>query len=319
MLFTYLNNTSRFSPPRSGSASVFAHRGVGQRYDIPIESNTCTATHLLTPEHEYLENTIPSMRAAFDRGANVVEFDIHPTTDGRFAVFHDRTLECKTNGSGQTRTHTMEELKRLDIGYGYTFDGGHTYPFRGKGIGLLPSMDEVFKEFPGRAFLIDVKDNEPPDAALLAEHLSRLPREQLSRMTIFARDATLAMLRERLPSLRLFSVGSITNCLIRYIAYGWTGVVPARCYNSALFVPINVAPWLWGWPNRFMNRMNAAQSSVILMGAYPGREISPGLDTPENLARIPTNYDGGIWTNELDLVFSSLQRRGGALSRESGP
>jgi len=70
---------------------------------------------LLTPEHEYFENTIPSMRAAFDRGANVVEFDIHPTTDGRFAVFHDRTLECKTNGSGLTRTHTMEELKRLDI------------------------------------------------------------------------------------------------------------------------------------------------------------------------------------------------------------
>ena len=91
------------------------------------------------------------MRAAFDRGANVVEFDIHPTTDGRFAVFHDRTLECKTNGSGLTRTHTMEELKRLDIGYGYTFDDGHTYPFRGKGIGLLPSMDEVFQEFPGRA------------------------------------------------------------------------------------------------------------------------------------------------------------------------
>src|SRR6266566_5222420 len=68
VLFTYLNNTSQFSSPRSGSASVFAHRGVGQRYDIPIESNTCTATHLLTPEHEYLENTIPSMRAAFDRG-----------------------------------------------------------------------------------------------------------------------------------------------------------------------------------------------------------------------------------------------------------
>ncbi|PYS04114.1 MAG: hypothetical protein DMG12_10780 [Acidobacteria bacterium] len=70
-------------------------------------------------------------------------------------------------------------------------------------------------------------------------------------------DATLAVLRERLPSLRLFSVGSITDCLIRYIAYGWTGVVPARCYNSALFVPINVAPWLWGWPNRFMNPSKA--------------------------------------------------------------
>src|SRR5439155_17608025 len=273
VLLTYLNNTSRFSPPRSGSASVFAHRGVGQRYDIPIESNTCTATHLLTPEHEYLENTIPSMRAAFDRGANVVEFDIHPTTDGRFAVFHDRTLECKTNGSGLTRTHTMEELKRLDIGYGYTFDGGKTFPFRGKGIGLMPSMDEVFEKFPARSFLIDVKDNEPNDALLLAERLSRLPAEQHSKLMIFARDSTLAVLRERLPHDRMFSAGSIANCLLRYIAYGWTGIVPAPCHNSPLFIPINVAPWLWGWPNRFMNRMEAKGSSVIVMGRFPAGEI----------------------------------------------
>src|SRR5438876_7551255 len=68
LLFTYLNNTSQFSSPRSGSASVFAHRGVGQRYDIPIESNTCTATHLLTPEHEYLENLSPLSDQRFSQG-----------------------------------------------------------------------------------------------------------------------------------------------------------------------------------------------------------------------------------------------------------
>ena len=202
----------------------------------------------------------------------------------------------------------MEELKRLDIGYGYTFDGGHTYPLRGKGIGLMPSMDEVFHEFPRRSFLIDVKDNEPADAALLVEHLSRLPAAQLPKLMVFARDGTLSVLRDRFPSLRTFSAGSIASCLVRYIAYSWTGIVPARCYDSAQFVPINVAPWLWGWPNRFMNRMDAARSSVILMGAYPAREISPGLDTREDLARIPATYDGGIWTNEIP----SLQRRDGA-------
>ena len=307
VLFIYLNNTSRFSPPRSGPPTVLAHRGVGQRYDIPIESNTCTAVHLLRPEHEYLENTIPSMRAAFDRGADVVEFDIHPTTDSRFAVFHDRTLECKTNGSGLTRDHTMAELKSLDTGYGYTFDGGHTYPFRGKGTGLMPSMDEVFQAFPGRAFLIDVKDNEPEDAASLSGHLSRLPPSQVSKLIVFARDGTISVLRERFPSLRMFSAPSIASCLVRYIAYGWTGIVPARCYNSALFVPINVAPWLWGWPNRFMNRMEAANGLTILMGAYPAREISPGLDTTEDVGRIPATYDGGIWTNDIDVVV----RRGG--------
>src|SRR4051812_13759499 len=109
VLFLYLNNTSRFTAPSSARPQIFAHRGVGQRYDIPIESVACTATHLLPPEHGYLENTLPSMKAAFERGADSVEFDIHPTTDHQFAVFHDRMLECKTSGRGQTREHTMAE------------------------------------------------------------------------------------------------------------------------------------------------------------------------------------------------------------------
>ena len=77
-----------------------------------------------------------------------------------------------SNGSGPTRAHSMEELKRLNI--------GHTYPFRGKGVGLMPAMDEVFQEFPGRSFLIDVKDNEPPNAALLTDHFSKLPHKHFS-------------------------------------------------------------------------------------------------------------------------------------------
>jgi len=302
VLFIYLNNTSRIEVRSSAGPVIFAHRGVGQRYDIPIESNACTAVHLLRPEHGYLENTIPSMRAAFDRGADVVEFDIHPTTDGQFAVFHDRTLECKTNGSGLTRAHTVSELKALDIGYGYTFDGGRTFPFRGKGIALMPTMSEVFQAFPDESFLIDVKDNDIDDAALLSQHLSQLSPAQLSKVIIFARGNTIATLRTKFPSLRIFSAPSIASCLLQYIAYGWTGVEPTSCRNSALFVPINVAPWLWGWPNTFMNRMAAAGSSVIAMGPYPAHEISPGLDTRELLRRLPPGYTGGIWTNELDLV-----------------
>ncbi len=303
--FVYLNNTSRFTPLRSGSPTVFAHRGVGQRYDIPIESRGCIAVRMLRPEHDYLENTIPSMQAAFDHGAQVVEFDIHPTIDGQFAVFHDRTLECKTNGSGFTRAHTMAQLKALDVGYGYTFDGGKTYPFRGKAVGLMPSMDEVFRAFPGRSFMIDVKDNEPDDIRLLSHYLSRLPPQQISKLMIFAPDRTVAALREKFSNIKIFSAGSIASCLLRYIAYGWTGVLPAQCSNSALFVPVNVAPWLWGWPGKFMNRMESSGSTTIIMGPFPSREISPGLDTLELLKRVPAGYDGGIWTNEVDLVAGS--------------
>ena len=291
-----------------GTPVVYAHRGVAQRYGVPIESpGICIASHMLQPENDYLEKTNPSMQAAFDRGADVVEFDIQPTADGHFAVFHDRTLECKTNGRGLTRAHTLQQLKTLDVGYGYTFDGGRTYPFRGKGIGLLPSIDEIFTTFPNRSFLIDLKSNEPNDAILLAGRLAMLSAEQQSKLTVFGRDTTLAALRKKLPDLRIFSVQSTASCLVRYIAYGWTGVVPAACRNSPQWVPINVAPWLWGWPNRFMNRLEANGGSIIVMGAYPSSELSPGLDTLEDLATLPANYRGGVWTNHVELISKSLK------------
>jgi glycerophosphoryl diester phosphodiesterase len=89
---------------------------------------------MLPPTHGYLENTNPSMDASFRAGADIVEFDIHPTTDGKLAVFHDWTVDCRTDGKGVTREHSLAELKRLDIGHGHTADGGKTFPFRGNVI-----------------------------------------------------------------------------------------------------------------------------------------------------------------------------------------
>jgi glycerophosphoryl diester phosphodiesterase len=259
------------------------------------------------PTHDYLENTIRSMQAAFDSGADVVEFDIHPTTDGRLAVFHDRRLDCKTNGQGLTRSHAIKELKALDIGYGYTFDGGRTFPFRGKGVGLMPTMDEVFDRFPDRSFLLHMKGNEPKDAALLAAHLSKLSTERRSKLMVFGSGGILVRLHQTLPDLQVFSAGSVADCLVRYIVYGWTGIVPSICQNAPIWVPINVTRWLWGWPNRFLDRMDGAHAFIIVMGAYPSWEISPGVDTLQDLTAFPEHYNGGIWTNEVQLISPAVK------------
>jgi glycerophosphoryl diester phosphodiesterase len=301
--FISVRNTPH-SSKRTGPPTILAHRGIGQRFDIPIESERCTAEHMRRPAHDYLENTIRSMQAAFDSGADVVEFDIHPTTDGHFAVFHDRRLDCKTNGHGLTRSHTIEELKALDIGYGYTFDGGRTFPFRGNGVGLMPTMDEVFDRFPDRSFLLHIKGTEPKDAALLAAHLSTLSAERRSKLMVFGRGAVLVRLHQTLPDLRVFSAGSVANCLVRYIVYGWTGSVPSACQNAPVWVPINLTPWLWGWPNRFLDRMDGAHAFIIVMGAYPSWEISPGVDTLQDLGGLPA-----ITTAASGLMKCSLFRR----------
>ena len=158
----YVNNTNHLAAHRDGKPVLLAHRGIAQRFDErELKNDTCTAARMLPPSHEYLENTISSMRAGFAAGADVVELDVHPTTDGEFAVFHDWTLDCRTDGQGVTREHSMAYLKKLDIGYGYTADGGKTFPFRGKGIGLMPTLGEVLASLSAGAAADQCKEPRP--------------------------------------------------------------------------------------------------------------------------------------------------------------
>lgn len=307
--FAYLNNTALLAPAGDGHPTLLAHRGLAQTFNhAGVKGDTCTASRIDPPEHPYLENTIASMEAAFRAGADIVEFDIHPTTDGAFAVFHDWTIDCRTDGKGVTRSHTLAALKALDIGYGYTADGGQTFPFRGKGVGLMSTLDEVLTAFPGKRFLIHVKSNDAGEGEQLAAKLAALPPSRLADLIVYGGNAPVASLAAKLPAVRTMSKASLKSCLLRYFALGWTGYVPAACRNSMLLVPVNVAPWLWGWPNRFIERMRRAHTDVYVLGPWDGDEFSRGLDSADEFRMLPAGYSGGIWTNRVDRIAPMTKR-----------
>jgi glycerophosphoryl diester phosphodiesterase len=306
----YINNTNLLTAHREGKPVLLAHRGIAQRFDErDLKNDTCTAARMLPPTHDYLENTIRSMRAGFEAGADIVEIDVHPTTDGEFAVFHDWTLDCRTDGRGVTREHAMAELKLLDIGYGYTPDNGTTFPFRGKGIGQMPSLSEALATFPGKRLLINVKSRDRSEGEKLAAVLGALPAERRRLIIVYGGDEPIELIRRSVPDVRTISRTAIKNCLVSYIGYGWTGIVPQACTNAMVLVPINVAPWLWGWPDQFLNRMEAANSAVFVLGPYSGGEFSTGVDTPEVFRRLPEKYSGGIWTNEIEMIARLARQR----------
>lgn len=306
--FMYLNNSSLLTKENDESPFLLAHRGLSQTFPMEgIENDTCTAERIYEPEHPYIENTIPSMKAAFNAGADVVELDIQPTTDGELAIFHDWTLECRTNGKGVTREHTMDELKQLDIGYGYTADNGLTYPFRGKGIGLMPTLDEVLQSFPEGGFLIHIKSNDSKEGKLLAQYLSKLPQKQLDQLVVYGGDEPVATLKRDLPNLRAMSKATLKSCLYPYEALGWTGYIPAACKNTQIHIPEEFAPILWGWPNKFIKRMDKVDTRVIVVAGDGG--WSEGFDTEQDVKRLPDNYTGGIWTNRIDRIAPIIKNK----------
>lgn len=301
VVFLFVNNTSLFTKERDAKPLLLAHRGLGQTFSMEgIKADTCTASRIYVPEHAYLENTIPSMKAAFEAGADIVELDIKPTKDGQFAVFHDWTLDCRTNMEGSVKDYTMDQLKNIDIGYGYTADQGATYPFRGKGVGLIPSLDEVLTEFPDGAFLIHIKSTDPDEGKLLADYLSGLPVNRLTQLTVYGDDSPIRTLKSQLPSLRVMSKDTLKSCLVSYAGAGWSGYLPSVCRNTELHIPEKYARYLWGWPDKFLNRMDSINTRVILVAGDGG--WSEGFDSVLDLQRLPDDYSGGIWTNRIDVI-----------------
>jgi glycerophosphoryl diester phosphodiesterase len=308
--FIYINNSAMLAEAQRGAPVLLAHRGLAQTFPRDgLTNETCTAERIHPPEHGYLENTLASMQAAFDAGADIVEIDVHPTTDGQFAVFHDWSVDCRTEGNGLTREHTLAELKALDVGFGYTADGGTSFPFRGKGVGLMPSLDEVLSTFPGKRFLINVKSDDPNEGTLLAERLAQLASAERDLLMVYGGNSPIAALRERLPALRVMSRESLKRCGLSYIALGWSGYVPQACRHTIMLVPANYAGLLWGWPNRFLDRMRRAGTQAFLTGAYAaGDPGTTGIDDAAAYRALPANYDGGIWTNRIDRIGPALHR-----------
>lgn len=128
------------------------------------------------------ENTLPSFEAALELGAEAFELDVHRTADGEIVVFHDDTLERTTDGRGAIRERTLEELVGLDAGYGFSPDGGRTFPFRGRGI-RIPTLRDVLEAFPVPV-IVEIKQVDPP----IEEDLARLLQSMKasSRVLVFS-------------------------------------------------------------------------------------------------------------------------------------
>ena len=307
----YVFNASwRVPMPEGDGLRLIAHRGVHQTFErTGLENDTCTAERINPPHHDYLENTIASMESAFTAGADVVELDVHPTTDGQFAVMHDWTVDCRTEGSGETRSHSMAELKALDIGYGYTADGGATHPFRGKFSGQMPELKEVFTALTGKKFLINFKSREAREGDMLADLFTDNPEWRSAVWGAYGGDEPTYRADELIDGLHVWSRRGLVDCLVQYELLGWVGVMPEACRNTQVMIPINVAPFLWGWPNLLLTRLGDAGSEVILLGPYgTGDPGTAGIDDIVTLEQVPGDFSGYVWTNRIEVIGPALGR-----------
>ena len=307
LLLTFVNASWLASKP-VGGVKLIAHRGLSQLFDHKgVERDTCTATRIEPPVHDFQENTVRSMQAAARLGADMVEIDIAPTADGRIAAFHDWTVDCRTEGQGETRSKTLAELQALDIGHGYTANGGKSFPFRGRRKDRMPSLEEALAALPNTPILFNFKGRDPGEADLLATALKTARRDVEERRDAFyGADGPVERIGAHFPKALRFTKEGAKACTKDYAAYGWTSIVPESCRNGVIMVPLNYQWAFWGWPNRLIQRMQGVGARVIVIGPYGG-DFGMGLTLPEQLGEIPSSFNGYVWVDDIWTVGPALR------------
>lgn len=62
------------------------------------------------------ENTLPSFKLGYEMGSDILELDVHLSSDNHLIVMHDPEVSRTTDGFGRIADMTLEEIKELDAG-----------------------------------------------------------------------------------------------------------------------------------------------------------------------------------------------------------
>jgi hypothetical protein len=94
-----------------------------------------------------------------------------------------------------------------------------------------------------------------------------------------------------------------TACYNDYFKLGWLGIVPESCTGKTMMIPIDGQLKVWGWPKRFMARMNAANVRVILANPYGG-----GLTAVTQLPDVPRDFTGYLLVDDIARIGPAIRR-----------
>ncbi|MCB2088283.1 MAG: hypothetical protein KDD98_05585 [Sphingomonadaceae bacterium] len=301
-------NASWLAPDPKGSVKLIAEHGLAQLpMPGPQAREECAATRIEPPNHRWLDNTAEGARKAAQLGTQVIGADLRLTADGQFVLFHDAQLDCRTNGSGRVQDMTLAELKALDMGHGYTPDGGKTFPFRGQGVGQIATLSEFLRALPPRTrVMYRMDDSSPEFAEKLAAALKELGRDPVaSRDSFYGFDAPVDKIRSLYPGIWAWSPRAAQQCASDYKLYGWTGMLPDSCKGGTMLVTLDSQFFYWGWPNRLIARMEE-QGGQIIVAAGDGSMADGGVTLPEQLGEVPSSFNGYLWVADPWIVTPAL-------------
>ncbi len=103
------------------------------------------------------ENTMVAFDGAVAIGIDMLEIDVCLTKDDILITHHDKTIDSMTDGSGNIRDFTFDELKAFNFGNGFTDLNGNN-PYSDTLVSVTKLAD-VFQKYPDMLYNVEIKNN----------------------------------------------------------------------------------------------------------------------------------------------------------------
>jgi glycerophosphoryl diester phosphodiesterase len=243
-------------------------------------------------------DTMYAFEKSVEIGADVLEMDAHITQDGKIVLMHDEEVDRTTDGTGLIEEMTLDELKQLDAAYQWSNDGGKTFPFRGQGI-QVPTLEELFQNFPQMRYVIEVKLTQNPISQPLCD-LIRAHNMQEKVMVASFHDEAMRNFRETCPEVATSaSRTEVRNFVLLgkaflsgFIAPQYQSIQPPYDPKESLNIPIMTA--------RFIREAHAKNIKV-----EPWT-----VDDPDLMKQYIEWGVDGIMTDRPDLMIEVLEELG---------
>lgn len=165
------------------------------------------------------------------------------------------------------------------------------------------SAETAIEQFPRYHFILKVSD-----AAKTLAMFERLKEPIDERYGFVGDAATIAAIRAKVPGAWAWTIAGGRRCFADYVKLGWFGLTPRSCRGGTIIVPLDQKWKVAGWPRRFLARMKAANTHVILSGPGTPENAIPGLTRLEEIPEVPREYTGILWLDEPRLIGPSIRR-----------
>ena len=120
--------------------------------------------------------------------------------------------------------------------------------------------------------------------------------------------AAVAFIESLQPAHAAFSIAGARKCASDYHVSGMWGSVPESCNNGTMLLTLDdIGYSLWGWPNRFLARMKAANVRLIIAEDVVDGQIK-GLTDVTQYGDIANSYNGYIWVDNIEELGPALRR-----------